>query len=122
MNIEMSPADLKKEFEKGSMPEDDYIEQIVRNIGFTHDVNQFLECVYENFYDRDTLISPVSAFTDLQLLEAFNHLEDDCSLRHDFIVKEYIGLLKEMLPSPQAGVMVRWALAKLVGMAVARVN
>ena len=117
---ELSPADLKKEYENGVLIEEDYIEQIVRSIGHTRDVQEFLDCVYNNYYDADMLISPVSSFTDSQLLNAFEQLEENCSLRRDILVKEYIGLLKEMLDNPQAGVMVRWAMAKLVGMAVVR--
>ncbi len=120
--VNLNPADLKKEYERGNLAEDEYIEQIVRNIGHTNDVNLFLECVYQNYYDSEMLISPVSSFTDSQLESAFQMLEENCLLRQDKIIKQYIELLREMLDNPQAGVMVRWAMAKLVGMAVVRAN
>ena len=111
---------LREDYESGNLTEEEYIEEIVRNIGKTNDVQQFLECVYHNYYDADMLISPVSSFTDNQLHEAFEQLEENCTIRQDRLVRDYIALLKEMLDKPQAGVMVRWALAKLVGMAVLR--
>lgn len=119
---QLSPENLKHSYRSGIIGEEEYIEEIVRSIGQTQDVNLFLDCVYQHYYDSEMLISPVSSFTDNQLEDAFQMLEENCTLRQDVLVRNYIELLKEMLDNPQAGVMVRWAMAKLVGMAVVRAD
>ena len=93
---------------------DEIVEQIVQAEG----VEDFLYCLTQTLYDPHQKICTASSAAPAELLAALESLQKDCVKRQHSRLGGYLGYLSSLIENGQA-VVVRWALAKLVGRALA---
>jgi hypothetical protein len=119
MNLIPEVEALKEQYQQDALSQEDYFDQIVQGIRKDPSFRDFLGCVYEELYDEEEQSSRIGAYTNEELWEAIELLKSSCVNWNDSAIPSYLELLKDYIGEAGYGLLIRWALSKLVGMAMA---
>jgi hypothetical protein len=98
--------------------QDEYLDALLDGIRQAPGYPELLKCIYENLYNEKDKLNKVSSLTDAELAHALEQLKKNCAERKDLDIPPFLELLENLMAQPDFGVAVRWAISRLVGLAV----
>lgn len=111
-------AALSPQLETGCATEEEYLDVLLKNIRNAPAAGAFLECVYQQFYDPDREKIKVATPPEAELREAFRQVVASCQQLQDPVLSAQLAQLTALLSSSSKLLLLRWGLARLVGMAL----
>jgi hypothetical protein len=98
--------------------QEEYLDALLDGIRQAPGYPELLKCIYENLYNEREGLNRVSSLTDAELCKALEQLKKNCAERKDLEIPPFLELLENLMSQPDFGVVIRWAISRLVGLAV----